>query len=285
MTNRGRSKRQPRLDNQRRPLFNYYSSKSEPPVQQTVQRAGRRLDGLGRRLVDITLVVSLACLLIYSLILKPPAKLNSSSSVYRPIGDYQTYINERLKALKYRNKITFDDAGLLGSLQSRFPEIDSLDSRLPLLGQQPRINLIISEPAFYLVESGRRYIVDRAGIVVGQKSEFNHMAKLPSINDRSRFKTQTGQSAFSSSGVYFINQLSAQLGKAKLEVDSIELPARAQQLNLRVVGQAYYVKFYLSGDPLVQIGQYLAARQHFKRSHIQPRQYLDVRVPGKLYYR
>jgi hypothetical protein len=76
----------------------------------------------------------------------------------------------------------------------------------------------------------------------------------------------------------------AQTRRAGVPIKSLTFPPLAQELDLATEDQPYFVKFYLGGDPLVQAGTFLAARHQFS-SGVKPSVYLDVRVPGKIFYK
>jgi hypothetical protein len=63
------------------------------------------------------------------------------------------------------------------------------------------------------------------------------------------------------------------------------LPSTAEELDIHTPDRPYYVKFYLAGDALLQTGQYLASRHQFDTTNSQPAEYLDVRIPGKIFYK
>ncbi len=108
---------------------------------------------------------------------------------------------------------------------------------------------------------------------------------LVRLDDQSGFTTQVGKQVLSSQSVNFINNMLAQLQRAKIPVKSLILPKQAQELDLRTNDRPYYVKFYLSGDVLYETGQFLASRHYFDQNHKQPQRYLDVRLGGKIFYK
>src|SRR5207302_459575 len=101
--------------------------------------------------------------------------------------------------------------------------------------------------------------------------------------DQSGFKTQAGQPALSSQAVNFIKNIITQCHGAKVPVASLTLPKTAQELDFKAADRPYFVKFYLGGDPVLETGQFLAARHRFDQTG-QPTSYLDVRVNGKIYF-
>ena len=129
------------------------------------------------------------------------------------------------------------------------------------------------------------YIIDDDGIVVGAEHEFSQISNLVIVHDLSGFNPAIGQPAFSLSGVAFLKTIITQIRSSNLSIKTIKLTPRAGGVDIAISRQDYYVKFFMGGDPVIQAGQYLAARHQFTKKHIQPRQYLDVRVPGKIFYK
>jgi hypothetical protein len=108
---------------------------------------------------------------------------------------------------------------------------------------------------------------------------------LTEVTDQSGFSANAGQQVMSADSVKFVNALVAQLKHANVPISEIILPPLAQELNLKISDRPYYVKFYLGGDVLQQTGQFLATRKQFSQTNTQPAEYLDVRVPGKIFYK
>ena len=237
------------------------------------------------------MVVLILAGVVYSLILRPEPNIILSSSIYHSVDTYQEATKEALKTLENRNKLTFDADQLNQALQQQFPEISSVRADLPFIGQTPAINIEVAPPAFILAGAkgtygaGKRTIVDSKGKVIGLQPQFPTIKDLPLITDEAGFDPRSGQTVLSQSEINFILAVITQLEKAKIPIDSLTLPKVAQQLDLRTTDRKYYVKFYLGGDALVQSGQFLAARENFDSTKKQPKQYLDVRVAGKIFYK
>ena len=83
----------------------------------------------------------------------------------------------------------------------------------------------------------------------------------------------------------FITEVVGQLSAKSLKVVSMVLPGGASELDIRVEGAPYTVKFNLRGDARAEAGAFLAVKQHLERENKTPGSYIDVRVPNKAYYR
>ena len=244
-----------------------------------------KLKHIFMRLTDAVILLAIVSLIIYSLILNSSPKVSVSNTVYGNIDKYQAKIARGMKPFGQHNKITFDKTRVLQALQASFPEVASVNIDLPLISHKASVNVVVSPPAFRLASNQSVYIVDSDGVVVAEASTYPTLSNLPLITDQSGFQATVGKTVFDTNSINFVNQLLVQLKHYKISIAKMILPPRAEELDLTASDHSYFVKFYLAGDPLTQIGRYLAARSYFHSHHIQPSQYLDVRVSGKLFYK
>lgn len=266
----------------------YYSGPSKAPTRSPFQkrlpikRTPKQLFG---RLVDVLMLIVIVGVLVFCLILKPRPHTVVNSSAYQPSSVYETAINNAFKSPRNRTKLTLDKNGITNALKKQFPEIDTIKIGVPILSQIPSVRLSIAAPTFNFSSNSNLYIVGSNGVVAGLSSQLVGAAKLPTVIDQSGFGAAPGKKVLGTEAIAFINTLLAQCSRGGVKVQSLTLPAAAQELDLRAQNQPYFVKFYLGGDSQVQAGQYLAAKHKFDSEGSQPEQYLDVRVAGKIYYK
>lgn len=234
---------------------------------------------------DTVAVIILFLIIGYSLLVSSNPEVKITASSYHNQQDYKKTVAESLGSLKNRNKFTFDEQSIAKSLRNKYPEISNVDVELPIFSPVPTFRLSIAEPSFILNSSGRLYIVSSSGRAITSANGFPNLSSLVVVNDETGFRTVLGQQVMSHEGILFLNNLLAQSKKAGVPVSTITLPAKAEELHLRTSDKNYYTKFYLGGDANVEIGQFLAARHSFDSKGTQPSEYLDVRVPGKIYYK
>ncbi len=281
--------RQARTARSKIKLNTYYSSgqsasdKSGPLKPKSFK--GHKLYGWGKRVLQITIVLGMGALVIHSLILNPTPRITVNDGSYHPAKTYQTEAVKQFSYLKNKNKITFDEQGIANTLKNQFPEIDSVDFQLPLLGKTANIYISVSGPALFLKSQGQIFVIDQKGRAVALATVMPQAEGLIPVEDQSGYPVQIGNQVLNAQEVSFISSLNNQAKKSKITVSSIVIPQKAQELDIRTVDKPYSVKFYLGGDPAVQIGQWLAARAQFEKDGTTPDKYLDVRVQGKIYYR
>lgn len=251
----------------------------KPP---TLKKSAKRL---ARRLFNATALMALSVGLIYCLTLKPRPKMVVSSSAYHPAIVYETAADKAFGTLRNRTKLTLDERGVINILKKQFPEIDAVKIEVPIISQIITLRLSIAAPTFNFTANNNLYVVGSNGVITGLSSQLAGTSKLPSVIDQSGFTAEPGKQVLGTQAIAFINTVLVQCQRAGVRVLSLTLPATAQELDLRAENQPYFVKFYLGGDVLNQVGQYLAARHKFDSENSQPGQYLDVRVAGKIFYK
>lgn len=237
------------------------------------------------RFMDVLVLVAIIAGLIFCLILKPYPRTVVSSNAYHTNTVYETAANKAFAALRNRTKLTLDERGIISVLKKQFPEIDVIKIEVPILSQVSTLRLNIATPTFNFSSNNNLYVVGSNGVVAGLSSQLAGASLLPSVIDQSGFEAAPGKQVLGTEAIAFINTVLAQCQRAGVKVQSLTLPAAAQELDLRAQNQPYFVKFYLGGDALNQAGQYLAAKHKFDSEGSQPEQYLDVRVAGKIYYK
>lgn len=237
------------------------------------------------KFLDWLIVIILVALLGYALIVNPKPTVVGNIHGYRPTSDYQIAAQGNMQGLTYHTKITFNEKSVIAKLQQQFPEISSASVELPIIGQRPVVHLAISPPALILNSQLSSYVIDSDGVAVEQATQLKNAKTLPILTDSSGFGVSVGTHALSSDTVSFITQVVAQAKQAKVPLASLSLPALPQELDVRTSDKPYFVKFYLGGDVKTQVGQWLAARNQFAKGNINPMQYLDVRVSGKIFYK
>lgn len=286
--NKKQTSRRPNLSAGRRNNLNtYYRGTPGPETKSPFEKkpTARKVRGFLFGFLDLVILGILLALLVYSLLLRPHPRLIISSTAYHKTSDYQLAADKDFASITNRNKLTFDEARLVSDLKKQFPEISDASVELPFFSETPTLRLFISKPSLSLEDGTQNLVIDANGVVAGRSAAIRNSSSLPKLIDQSGFKSVIGQPALSSSDVSFIRTLVLEMGRAKVPIASLVLPAAAEELDLHASDQPYYVKFFLGGDVLRQSGQFLAARHSFQQQGQPPATYLDVRVPGRIFYK
>lgn len=267
------------------PRAQYYkgdSRQTRSPFEKRPPASGlrRKLD----RLLNFTIILILLAIVGYSLTLNGNPRIVASSYEYHPAATYQSAVIAA-SGFWQKTKLTYDAQKIINPLEKRFPEISGASVSLPVIGQTPSVHLVISPPAFIMRTAAGSYLLDTEGVAIAPTGNPALTKGLLTIDDQSGFEVKPGSRVLSAQNIAFIQQVAAQTKRARIQIASLVLPPRAEELDLKTADKPYLVKFYLAGDPLVQTGQFLAARNQFSKTHQDPSQYLDVRVTGKIFYK
>ncbi|HSX36975.1 MAG TPA: hypothetical protein VLG13_02570 [Patescibacteria group bacterium] len=218
--------------------------------------------------------------------------LSSASSHYflhSNVAYQQAAASILSSSLWNRNKITVSTSGLSQKMKAQFPELASVSVTLPLLGHRPLVYIQPNQPTFILSAANGSYVLDQKGTVLLPTTQLpaNIQLNLPVVTDQTSLKASVGHQALTSSDVAFIQAVVGQLQAHKLAIASLTLPASASELDVRLNGQPYFVKFNLHAsldDARQQVGTFIAVKNKLDSQHVTPGQYIDVRVDSRAYY-
>ncbi len=187
-----------------------------------------------------------------------------------------------------RSKFTVNKSRIESALIAEFPEIQLASLQFHLIDKTPIIRLVPRNPVL-LVESTQdntRYYVDANGVVMAQKStNTSEDSPLRTVVDESGLELIPGSRVLPVDTIRFIDQVEEQFNAADLRIQSMSLPAVANELHVRVVGDEFVGKFDITADVRIQAGTFIAVREQLNQDNIQPREYIDARIQGRAYYR
>lgn len=292
------------------PVFSYYKAQNRPateveskPTRQFRMRPDETYQNTKAReqkfrSSHIPTYVALAVILLcigYSLSLSSNPKviiINDKSRAIQPLlRDSETYrkaIEERLRRspLSY-TKATLDTNKLAEQTRQDFPELANASVTVPIAARRPVVYLTIAQPAFMVNGANTSFVLDNQGRALLKASEVPNIdaLHLTTINDQTSTQFHMGQRVLPTSQVAFMQAMTKQMKAKGVQVEAFTLPPKANELNMQVAGQKYYVKFNFLGDARLQAGAYLATKQKLEADKINPTEYVDVRVPERAYYK
>jgi hypothetical protein len=293
--------RNPQNSGAKAPVFSYYSSRSSSADP----KAGRNMAGLAAAsmpkrtswwliylpsLLSIFLVI-LSALYVTTLTSEP--RINITSQNGRPAVVQDTVIYERAaeklltSSLFNKSKLTINTDKLAADMQKQFPELGDIVVTVPLIGRKLIIQVQPALPSLILTGQGGSYVIDDSGTAVLASSQLLSSVRdtLPVIADDSGIDIEIGKQILTTDLVAFVGELAAQLKAKQLQVQAYSLPARANELHLRLEGKGYYVKFNTEIDARLQVGTYLALIEKLNADGVTPAEYVDVRVEERSYYK
>jgi hypothetical protein len=188
------------------------------------------------------------------------------------------------------NKVTINTARINQQLLQQFPELSSASITLPLLSKRPIVYLQTSQPALILAASDGSFVLDDGGkaLLMASKLPGKISSNLPLVTDQSGLHAELNHQVLPAADVNFIQIVLAQLSAntQHFTVASLTLPATASELDIRLNGQPYTIKFNLQNpDAREQVGTFLAIQAQLQSQHITPATYIDVRVDSRAYYK
>ncbi len=279
-------------------VFSYYARGASPSDQNTGRNENAGVSALKRyrlRLGHIPSYIALAAILIAlgnACLLQPNPKIilvNTPDTVHRDPKVYQEAVQAIWKKSVFsRTKLTISTATIRRDIAGQFTELATVRIELPLLGRRPTVVLTPTKPALQLMSANGSFYVDAGGKVMARTTDLlaNELQNVPVVHDETGISAEPGKVVIPATEASFLRKLYAQLQTDAVAVTSITLPPRgANEADVRVNGQRYYIKFSIDSDPRQAVGTYLAAKAKLDAEGVVPAEYLDVRVDEKVFYK
>lgn len=283
-------------------LVNYHQSRSirqQKPNRRKLNR-DNKLATRHNKLRRITVAVLFILILIFAIdqiglsrqpkIVILPSSANASSYLKSQAVYRQAAAELMSKASGSFTKITINSAGLADRMLAKFPEIKNVSLVLPVLGHRTIFYLQPATPALIITANNQTsYLVAVSGRVLLKTAHPNIFSqlKLPLVSAQTSELPSVNNQAMPRSDVAFIQLVQAQFKAAGIGVGAMILPPASRELDVRPSGEPYFVKFNLQdySDAKLQIGGLLAVRHYLSSKGQTPTQYVDARLPGRVYYK
>lgn len=184
------------------------------------------------------------------------------------------------------SKFTVDVSGFEKAFKEAFPEVDDVSLALPLVSRRPVVTISTAQPELIMTAGGQAYVLDKRGSVIMLAKDLSSSVRdsLVIVTDQSGLEVTLGKTVLPAEQVSYIASVIEQLKAKNVAIESVTLPASANQLDIKPQGVPYFVKFNMTTDAREGAGSYLAVKQKLEQAKIMPAQYVDVRVPGRAYY-
>lgn len=288
--------RRARQLNAKAPVFSYYSNRS--PETTTSNRTPSSSKKSTNKLSKLQLLPSLLAMLAviislgYMLTIDTKPRLSlatvQADSLLQADEVYQQALEKLIRgSLFNRSKLLINTQSLENRLQKDFPELSDVTITIPLTNRRPILAIQGAIPVLVLKTTSGQYVLDGTGKVVLESSRVRAeiIAKLPVVQDDSDLRVHLGETALPAVDTQFIREVTHQLTEKNLSIENLTLPAVANQLEVKLTGEGYFIKFDTKGDARLQAGTYLATIDKLVREGKKPVEYIDVRVEEKAFYR
>jgi hypothetical protein len=186
------------------------------------------------------------------------------------------------RSVTSRSKLTADFSGTSEQMRAEFPELQDVSMGVPLIGNRPIVYVQVAAPSLILQTSAGNFALSDNGVVLARLRAVP--SGIPIVVDQSGSVPHAGKQYLPSSEVQFTRTVAFQLAAAHLNINTFVLPSNSPyELDVRLAGQAYFIRCNLEADAVTQSGAIIATVQKLGTS--VPAGYLDVRVPGRVYYK
>lgn len=224
--------------------------------------------------------------------LQPSPKIiliNSPGTIHRDASDYEKDVRVIWgQSILSRTKLTVSARHIGGDIQSQFSEIANVQIELPLLGHRPTVILTPASPALQLITVNGEFYVSQAGLVMARVAEIKHneVTNIPVIHDETGTRAEPGNAILPAPQIVFLTMLFKQLQAQDIPIATITLPAgAANEADVRITGQTYYIKFSSESDVRQGVGAYQTTKAKLDTDHRTPAEYIDVRIEEKVFYK
>lgn len=243
----------------------------------------------------VTIGVSLALILLGLRMVISGVQLSSNASSHLSASDIQSYNLAILRSFRSHTiggqSWLADTSGVRKDIMQQFPEIGSInfDSNTPL-STMLKVNIRFRTAVFVWKDaSGSTQFVDENGVLFSKNLDpAVNVKKLVSIEDQSGVVLKAGTSVLTSQLVQFVGQLHAKVPAAYpsgTSLTKVIIPRSTREVQVRVSEQAYYIKFSSAQSLDAQIGDLKVLLGYFAEHKTAPKEYIDLRVPGKAFYK
>jgi hypothetical protein len=240
------------------------------------------------------IIILIVFLLLVGLDTTPKIVVTGDESAQIFARDSQKYQDTAHDLLKKSvlngNKLTVDTTVVSNQLAKDFPELRTVSVSLPVIGRQPIVYVQPATPQMLLItQHDGTFVLDSSGRALATATESMKLPtgdkSLPTVTDQSGIRIKSGDIALPSNSARFIAQIAGQLRAKEIGIESLTLPQQTSELDVKIAGAPYFVKFNLQGKAREQSGTYIATRKYLEGKRIMPSQYIDARVTGRAYYK
>jgi len=237
---------------------------------------------LGIVLFALTFIKSTPDVIVFE-----PAGYNYSS---RSIAQYNQIVSNVIdSSLLNRFKLTVSSGQIDQTLRKDFPEINQTIENFSILSSSPKVYIQLKTPAVVDVIGGHSYVLSNQGYILTyiNYANYKQYANLPMVYSNYSYNNiNIGSQILTSSTIKFIQIIYYGLEEKGIGVIKVSLVPGAEEVDVYLASQPYYVKFNLhNNSPRLQLGTYLATIAKLRKQGITPKDYIDVRVPGRAYYK
>lgn len=185
---------------------------------------------------------------------------------------------------------TMNTQKLAAYLMARHKEIASVRVQRRPFSTTPTLALTLRKPVlmWQTKNDAAAFYVDASGTTFSFNA-YGNDAELVRINDESGVPAELGVPVASSRQISFLGQLVGQIAtssKGNIKLDKIVFPSSStKEIDVHLKDRKYFVKVYLERSARAQGEEIVKSIAYLEGKHITPAQYMDVRIPERVYYK
>lgn len=195
----------------------------------------------------------------------------------------QQMVEEGMKGQWFGDNIVLVQTGSIGDyLQKHEPAIKSATiSR----GDNHTLKVVIQErqPTLNWRSGNSLYLLDSDGTVIGP-SQGAYEKSLPTIIDGSSLPVEEGKRVAPAGFITFASQVATQLPGVGVEVAAMTVPETTSELMVKT-NKGYTIKLDTTRSIAGEVSDLQAVLKELERAKKTPKEYIDLRIENKAYYK
>jgi len=210
-------------------------------------------------------------------------------------ASYEAFIQKTmLENAVLRQIWLVDNQALAGEVRKEFGEIREISvGQTALLRSDLTATLEFREPVCVWRDASKETrFLDAEGVLFDVNYTEINSKELPVIEDESGLVFDAGATVISKNTKEFIGSLPEAMNSGLLEgikqagsFKKISIPNTIRELHVYPKNASYYIKFDTSRGVGGQVEELRTLLSYLKKKNIAPKQYVDVRLEGKAFYK
>lgn len=277
------------------PVFSYYNNRSaiEANTGRGQLRGGdvqSRRFAWGNIPAVIASFVIAGCVLYAGTLSTTPKVVtvdDTRDGVARSTDTYQQYAQGLFgSSVWHYLKATIDTRDISERMRAQFPELGQASVTVPLINRTPIVTIKTVRPAYILTSGANAYYLGANGKALAAVTGSTSVPDgILTIQDQSGVVVDVGKQALTRNDITFINQVVFQLQSKQKSIEQLTLPPIPYELHVKPKDAPYYIKYNMLGDAREQAGTFLAVEAKLAGDKVVPKEYIDVRVEERAFYR
>jgi len=145
-----------------------------------------------------------------------------------------------------------------------------------------KVQITERQPTLNWRSGGGTYLLDSDATVIGPTG--GSYAKLPTVTDSSNLPVKEGERVAPTSFVQFTSELARLLPAAGFEIADITVPESTSEIYVKTT-KGITLKFDTTRSAAEEMADLKKVQAELTKAKKTPKEYIDVRIPHKAYYR